>query len=385
MSVTFIPVILAGGSGTRLWPLSRQLHPKQLLALCADGTMLQETAVRACDVEPDDSPVHPLIVCNEEHRFLIAEQLRETGIQPLAILLEPVGRNTAPALTAAALAADDDEAVLFVTPADHDVKDRAAYRDALERAAQWAKRGAIVTFGIVPTTPETGYGYIRRGRALESKSDDATNEAFAIDAFVEKPDAQTAEHLLADGGHYWNSGMFMVRADRWLELIGRFRPEILAACRRALETGKRDCDFHRLDAEAFGECPSDSIDYAVMEPLALARDDAVSAVVIPTECGWSDVGAWNALWEVQSKDADGNVVRGDVFTANTRNCLVYGQQRFIATLGLKDTVVVETADAILVADKASVQDVKTVVQWLQREKRDEHLNHTRVYRPWGSY
>lgn len=366
------PVILSGGAGTRLWPLSRAVMPKQLLPLVTDKTMLQETALR---VRGWPGVMAPLVVCGNEHRFMVAEQLRDIGITPHGILLEPAGRNTAPAVAAAArfLQAQDPDAVMLVLPADHVIEKNEAFRLAVERAAVQVEQGGLATFGIVPGSPETGYGYIRRGEPLPGCDD-----CYKIERFVEKPDRDTAAGFVADGGFYWNSGMFMFRADRFLAEIAQHAPAIAAAADAAVQSAYRDLDFCRLDEAAFGASPSDSIDYAVMEH---TRD----GVVVAADIGWSDVGSWSALADVQERDGNGNVQRGDVYLDSTSNTLVRAESRIVAVVGVKDLVVVETPDAVLVAHKDQVQRVKNVVEHLKGQARTEHLHHTRVYRPWGYY
>jgi len=366
------PVILSGGAGTRLWPLSRAVLPKQLLPLVSDQTMLQETALR---VGGWPELMAPLVVCGNEHRFLVAEQMREIGVTPLGILLEPAGRNTAPAVAAAAhyLMAIDPQAVMLVLPADHVIKNKEAFAAAVARAADTVREGALATFGVVPTGPETGYGYIHRGGAVAGADD-----CYQVDRFVEKPDRETAQAFVADGRYYWNSGMFLFRAERYLSELQQFKPEIAAASEAAVRLGYRDLDFCRLDEASFAACPSDSIDYAVMERTS-------HAVVVPADIGWSDVGSWSALWEVQQGDADGNVQRGDVYLDGVSNSLVRAESRIVAVVGVSDLVVVETPDAVLVAHKDQVQRVKQVVDHLKSKERTEHLHHTKVYRPWGYY
>ena len=366
------PVILSGGAGTRLWPLSRAVLPKQLLPLVGDKTMLQDTALRVANWP---GVMAPLVVCGNDHRFMVAEQLRQIGVTPLGILLEPVGRNTAPAVAAAAhhLKAIDPEAVMLVLPADHVIENNAAFREAVERAITLVGQGALATFGIVPKTPETGYGYIRRGEQVAN-----CGECFKVARFVEKPDLETARGFLAEGGYYWNSGMFMFQADRYLAELQQHAPAIAASASQAMKSAYRDLDFCRLDETSFSACPSDSIDYAVMEH---TRD----AAVVPADIGWNDVGSWSALWEVQAKDGQGNAQRGDVYLDGVKNSLVRAESRIVAVVGVEDLVVVETQDAVLVAHKDQVQRVKQVVDHLKSKARTEHLHHTRVYRPWGHY
>ncbi|HEY4316383.1 MAG TPA: mannose-1-phosphate guanylyltransferase/mannose-6-phosphate isomerase [Herbaspirillum sp.] len=366
------PVILAGGAGTRLWPLSREALPKQLLPLYSEFSMLQDTLLRLADW-PDVMP--PLITCGNDHRFLVAEQLRAVDVEPLAILLEPEGRNTAPTVAVAAhyLLRQDPDALMLVLPADHVIGDVQAFLAVVLRAVQAAEKGAIATFGIVPSGPEIGYGYIRRGDALAG-----AEGCYAVERFVEKPDRATAETFVADEAYSWNSGMFLFKAARYLEELRSFRPDIAESCQKAFDGAHKDLDFFRLDAAAFAACPSESIDYAVMEHTR-------EAVVVPAEIGWSDVGSWSALWEVLEGDADGNVLRGDVYTDDVRNSMIRAESRFVAVIGVKDLVVVETKDAVMVVHKDQVQHVKKIVADLKQNGRTEHLSHTHVYRPWGSY
>ncbi|MBX3680252.1 mannose-1-phosphate guanylyltransferase/mannose-6-phosphate isomerase [Cognatazoarcus halotolerans] len=374
------PVILSGGSGTRLWPLSREQHPKQLLALNGELTMLQATA-RRMDGFSGRLPVaaEPIVVCNEEYRFITAEQLRCCGCESHRILLEPAGRNTAPALTLAALLALDDgsDPLLLVMPADHVVRDGAAFQRAIDTGVSAAQGGAVVTFGIVPDQPETGYGYIR----VDGELADGTR---AIAAFVEKPDLETAEAYLASGEYLWNSGLFMMRASVWLKAIEAFNSDMAAACRRAYAGATRDADFVRVDKVAFLESPSDSIDYAVMERLVDSGLD-IAGVVVPMAAGWSDVGAWEALWQVAEKDDDTNVAHGDVILEDCSGTLVFADSRLVAGVGLDNVVVVETPDAVLVARKDRTQDVKKIVARLKADQRTQASAHRKVHRPWGNY
>ena len=365
------PVILSGGSGSRLWPMSREHYPKPLLPLVSDKTLLQETAARLDEIPELGDAVY---VCNEEHRFLVAEQVAQLGKTPSTIILEPQGRNTAPALTLAALyiVSKDPDAMMVVMPADHVMTQARQFVDAVSQAGSHAGSGALVTFGVVPGGPETGYGYIKRGEKLEK------DEAFNVAEFVEKPDLQTAERYVSAGDYYWNSGIFLMRADSWLDEIEQFRPDIKNACLKAMGQGKQDSDFFRVDQGFFHDCPADSIDYAVME-----KTD--KAVVVPISAGWSDVGAWSALWDVCPHDDNGNVIQGDVFAEDTHNAFLVAQHRCLATVGLDDVIVVETADAVLVAHKDKAQDVKKIVDRLKQAGRNEHKVHRQVYRPWGSY
>ncbi|MBL8430728.1 MAG: mannose-1-phosphate guanylyltransferase/mannose-6-phosphate isomerase [Dechloromonas sp.] len=375
---TILPVVLSGGSGTRLWPLSREKYPKQLLPLVGEQSMLQATVARLNGLE---GMAGPLLVCNEEHRFVVAEQVRTLGLQG-SVLLEPFGRNTAPALALAALWAvrEGEDPVLVVMPADHDIADGAAFRDAVARAVALAETGVTVTFGITPDCPETGYGYIQRGQAVADGSG-----AFALARFVEKPDRQTAESYLDSGDYLWNSGIFVMKASVWIAALGMCRPDILAACQKALAGGKTDGDFVRVDVDAFKACPSDSIDYAVMERLTAGREGLPKAAVIPLTAGWSDVGAWDALWKVLPKCGEGNATRGDVMLEGCRDTLVVSENRLVACIGVSNIVVVETDDAVLVVHHDATQDVKKIVDRLKADQRSVAQWHRKVYRPWGWY
>ncbi|MDY0069358.1 MAG: mannose-1-phosphate guanylyltransferase/mannose-6-phosphate isomerase [Porticoccaceae bacterium] len=366
-----IPVILSGGSGSRLWPQSRQAYPKQFLSLTSDSTLIQETVQRLAGLDA----FAPLVICNEDHRFVVAEQLHQIGVRPDGILLEPCGRNTAPAVALAALKAlrDHDDPLLLVLPADHVIRDRAAFHRAVTAAAEAARAGGLVTFGVVPDRAETGYGYIRRGAEQAG-----VPGAFAVERFVEKPDAARAADFVASGEYYWNSGMFLFRAARFVEELGLWAPGILDRCRAALDAARAERDFTWVDGEAFGECPSDSIDYAVMEKTA-------SALVVPLDAGWSDVGSWQSLWEALDRDDSGNASRGEVLSIDSHNCLISSEKSLIAALGVDDLVIVESDDAILVTRRERSQDVKQVVNHLEGQGSDRHRVHRKVFRPWGHY
>jgi mannose-1-phosphate guanylyltransferase/mannose-6-phosphate isomerase len=377
-----IPVILSGGAGTRLWPLSRELYPKQLLPLVGERTMLQETVLR---LEGLADLAAPLVVCNDAHRFMVAEQLRQVGQAADTIILEPVGRNTAPAVAVAALQSmvDGNDPLLLVLPADHVIPDAVALCAAISAGVAAVQDGALLTFGIMPTAPETGYGYIKRGAALDLRGAEPTPHPssltpYVVERFVEKPDLATAEQYLASGDYYWNSGMFLFKASTYLAELAKTAPKMLAACELSWRGRIADLDFTRLDAEAFAACPADSIDYAVMEKTE-------HAVVIPLDAGWSDVGSWAALWEVGASDDQGNVSKGDIISIDCKDSYFYSGTRLVAGIGLQDTVVIETADAVLVAAKDRVQEVKQVVEQLKKLERDEYLLHRRVNRPWGAY
>ncbi|WP_318527875.1 mannose-1-phosphate guanylyltransferase/mannose-6-phosphate isomerase [Fluctibacter corallii] len=363
------PIILAGGSGSRLWPKSRAKLPKQFLRLANDKTMLQETVLRLSGL-----PISaPLLVCNEDHRFIAAEQMQQLPNTGARILLEPQGKNTAPAICLSALLAQQYERdpLLLVLAADHVIQDTDAFHHAVRQATVLANEGHLVTFGIVPDSPNTGYGYIKQGNQLES--------GYVVDSFVEKPDAATAKDYLEQGNYVWNSGMFMFRASRLLEEMATHAPDILAACKSSIDNKLQDLDFVRVDAEAFAQSPEDSIDYAIME-----KTD--SAAVVPMSAGWNDVGSWESLWQIDSgKDADGNVLKGDVLVEGSQNCYVNAEERMVALVGVDDAVVIETKDAILVAAKDKVQNIKSIVSKLKQEKRSEFEFHREVFRPWGSY
>ncbi len=364
-----LPVIMAGGSGSRLWPLSRSHYPKQFLPLLGEQTMLQQTVERIAGCG------NPLIICGEEHRFIVAEQLRSAQQSHQGIILEPEGKNTAPAIALAAIEAtrQDPEAILLVLAADHSIQQPKAFIEAAKKGEALAKEGKLVTFGIIPDQPHTGYGYIRSGAEVTE-----VTGAFTVSEFVEKPNRETAERYLDSGEYYWNSGIFMFKAQRYLDELAEYRPDILERCQSSMANTCKDSDFIRPDADTFKECPEDSIDYAVMEKTR-------EAVVLPIDCGWSDVGSWSALWEISEKDASGNSCKGDTLTVDTHNCYIHSDSKLIASVGVENLIIIESDDAIMVADQSKVQQVKDVVQSLKKDQRSEAEYHRKVYRPWGYY
>lgn len=370
-----IPVIMAGGNGTRLWPLSRVLYPKQFLSLDNELTMLQSTVSRLNGLSNE----LPFVICNEQHRFIVAEQLRTLDCLDKNIILEPVGRNTAPAIALAALLAKDSasslDPLLLVLAADHAIQNEEAFCNAVRLAIPLAENGKLVTFGIVPDKPETGYGYIRRGEALNDADKLAT---YKVSEFIEKPAFEKAKEYISEDGYYWNSGMFLFRAGRYLEELNKYRPDILDVCMKAISGVNVDLDFIRVEEKIFSTCPDESIDYAVMER-------TTDAAIVPMEAGWSDVGSWSSLWEISAHNANGNVHHGDVIAHDTENSYVYAESALVATVGVKDLVVVQTKDAVLVASRNAVQDVKKVVEKIKADGRNEHYAHREVYRPWGKY
>lgn len=365
-----VPVILSGGSGTRLWPLSRKMHPKQLLPLLNKTTLLQDTVNRFKNAAEIN---HAVVICNESYRFMVAEQVRQSEMKSVDIILEPVGRNTAPAIALAAFNAmvDDHDPILLVLPADHDIRDVAGFLAAVNLGQQQSEAGNLVTFGIVPNKPETGYGYINAGDAVG-------DNCYAVAGFVEKPDLATAKKYIEQGSYYWNSGMFMFKASTYLNALERLAPEMFEACRSAYNKATKDMDFLRIDEASFTHCPSDSIDYAIMEKVD-------NAVVIPVDIGWSDVGSWAALQDIGEADAMNNTLIGDVESEASNNCYIRAESRLVVALGVDDLIIVETADALLVAHRGKVQDIKNIVEKLHNDGRDEVLLHKSVCRPWGCY
>ncbi|WP_241647138.1 mannose-1-phosphate guanylyltransferase/mannose-6-phosphate isomerase [Rosenbergiella metrosideri] len=365
-----LPVIMAGGTGSRLWPLSREHYPKQFLSLDNSFSMLQNTIQRLDGVDT----LNPLVICNQEHRFLVAEQLRKIDKLTNNILLEPVGRNTAPAVALAALKSlsKDNDPIILVLAADHVIDDTPEFHSIINKAIEYAKNDKLVTFGIVPKTPETGYGYIKRGQ--DFKVD--TSESFYVDSFVEKPDIITAQSYIESGEYYWNSGMFMFKASKYIAELNKYRPDILSICEDSINSSTSISEFINIPHDIFKNCPDESIDYAVMEK---TKD----AVVISLDAGWNDVGSWSALWDVSSKDNDGNTITGDVWAKNSYNCYINSDNKFVATIGINNLVVVNTKDAVLVMNKDESQDVKKIVEYLKSSKRREHIHHCQIYRPWG--
>lgn len=370
MAHQILPVVLSGGSGTRLWPLSRSGYPKQFLPLVSELSLFQDTLLRVKGIE---GVANPLVVCNAEHRFIIAEQAQNIGHRLGDIILEPQAKNTAPAIALAALRAlaDQEDPLLLVLPSDHVFKHPEAFQEAVSKAAKLAAQGDLVTFGVLPTRPETGFGYIQ---AAEARAD----HGYAVARFVEKPDAHTAQKYLDTGGYFWNSGMFMFRATVYLKELEAFHPDIFHSCQQAMAQATNDLDFCRVGATPFAGCPSESIDYAVMEK-------TLRAAVVPLAAGWSDVGAWPAVWEASPQDAQGNATHGDVLLENTTNSFVYAQSRLVCALGLDNIVLIETPDAVLVMPHGHAQDIKKIVDTLKRKQRIEAVMHRQVYRPWGSY
>ncbi len=367
-----IPVILAGGSGTRLWPLSRELYPKQLIDIYNEDTMLQNTVLRLEGIEMMGSPI---VVCNEEHRFMTAEQLRKIKVDPFAIILEPVGRNTAPAIALAALKAmeNKEDPILLVLPADHVIEKIDDFHAVIQAGLKYAQKDNLITFGIIPRSPETGYGYIKKGELLEKETG-----ASKIEKFVEKPDLFTAKNYIESGSYCWNSGMFMFQASAIIKELENHAPDMMSLCRKVIATGVQDLDFFRLSLEGFKDIPSDSIDYAVMEKTS-------KGIMIPLDAGWNDLGSFDALWQTGEKDGNLNVIKGDVLTHDVKESYINSESSLIAAVGIEKFVIVETKDAILVAPRDRVQDVKKIVKQLKDLNRDESVTHRKVYRPWGSY
>ncbi|HAX7566478.1 TPA: mannose-1-phosphate guanylyltransferase/mannose-6-phosphate isomerase [Escherichia coli] len=365
-----LPVIMAGGTGSRLWPMSRELYPKQFLRLYGQRSMLQETVVRLDGINARE----PVVICNDEHRFLVAEQLRQINKFSHNIILEPVGRNTAPAIALAALSAikNGDDPILLVLAADHIINNKPAFHAAVKIAYEHAQKDSLVTFGIVPTGPETGYGYIHRGQKIAAEE----NSPFKVNRFVEKPNREKAEEYISSGEYYWNSGMFMFRAKKYLAELEKYRPDILEACKLAILNAKDGDDFINVDKELFVACPDESVDYAVMEKTS-------DAVVVSLDADWSDVGSWSALWEVSDKDHQGNVITGDTYLHNANNCYINTDEKLVAAIGVENLVIISTKDAVLVVNKDQVQDVKKVVEHLKVQNRSEYKRHREIYRPWG--
>jgi mannose-1-phosphate guanylyltransferase/mannose-6-phosphate isomerase len=373
---TICPVILAGGGGTRLWPLSREHYPKQFLSFNSEYSMLQQSLLRICSMESEYELQNPVLICNEEHRFLVAEHARQLNVTPNQILLEPTGRNTAPALTMAALRVRDLNPVLLMLPADHYIQDTEAFQVAVRRGMVEASAGKLVTFGIKPLSAETGYGYLNAVAV-------AGKEIYTVKRFVEKPDLQTAEHYVRDGNFFWNSGIFMMQASVWLDAINQYRPDIAQSCAEVNADSTADGEFVRL-SKKFALCPSDSIDYAVMEK-ACSEDTRFQTSMIVLDAGWSDLGSWSAIWETSPKDSNANVISGDVLTEDTHNSIIQSHSRLVTAIGCESLLIIETPDAVLVGNRNQSQDVKKIVEVLKQSQRAERINHRRVFRPWGSY
>ncbi len=371
-----IPVILAGGSGTRLWPLSRTLFPKQLMNLINKNSMLQNTILRLSGCENTGDPI---VICNENHRFMVAEQLEKININPMSIILEPVGRNTAPALCTAALYADlyVDDPVLLVLPADHHINDTDAFITAITTGMFYAESGSLITFGIIPDTPETGYGYIKKGAKIENNNSNNQLDAYHIEKFVEKPDLESATAYVKSRNYCWNSGMFMFKVSSLLNEMKKYAPEIHGLCKKSVDNGVKDLGFFRLENRSFSKCITDSIDYAIME-----KTD--KGVMIPFSAGWNDLGSWEALWQVGKKDTNNNVLIGDVLTSDVGSSYLHATSKLIAAVGLSNHIVVETSDAVLISPRNKVQEVKKLVNKLKEKNRQESFSHTTDYRPWGT-
>jgi mannose-1-phosphate guanylyltransferase len=370
-NIMILPVIMAGGTGSRLWPMSRELFPKQFLTLYGSESMLQATVNRLDGLDI----ANPVVICNEEHRFIVAEQLREINRLSQNIILEPMGRNTAPAIALAALHAvkDGEDPIMLVLAADHVINNVDIFHKAIDSASYYANRDHLVTFGIVPASPETGYGYIQRGDSLNVD----IHPAFRVRRFVEKPNKETAQEYVDSRCYYWNSGMFMFKASKYLHELEKYRPDILTACKKSLKISDLDMDFIRVDKESFNACPDESIDYAVME-------HTDNAVVVPLDADWSDVGSWSALWDISDKDADNNAFTGDVYLSDSHDCYINTDEKLVAAVGVDNLVIVNTKDAVLVVDKSKVQDVKKIVEFLKKQKRSEFRSHRTAYRPWGT-
>jgi mannose-1-phosphate guanylyltransferase/mannose-6-phosphate isomerase len=377
------PVILAGGSGTRLWPLSRSSYPKQFLPFMDGASLLDLTLTRMVAIAANELSKTPIVICNKDNRFFVAEHFRQAGLENASIMLEPCGRNTAPALTMAALhiADQSDDAVMFVTPSDHLINDTASFNKSAVNAIKLASEGHIVTLGISPTGPETGFGYIKMGEAWGASVE---VPGYRLDSFVEKPDLPTAQKYLDSNQYLWNAGVFVLKASIWLENIKTYAPEIHSRCVEAFSSSRKESDFYWIDEGAFSCCPADSIDYAVMEKLSRV-DSTQPPLVIPLETGWSDLGSWASYWEVQNKDDSGNALKGDALAIDTCNSLLFSSSRLVATVGVKDLIVVETKDAVLISDKNKTQQVSAIVKHLKKHNREEIKTHSKVHRPWGTY